>query len=198
MERRTRELQRWIGLLACTVTLVTVSVLATACTSPSSNTSVASLPRRGGPSHTAGSTVGHTDQGFVSFARCMRTHGVPMADPSHRPGHQGLSIDLPARDPATNAAWSACNHFISDIEQAKGAGSKEQVSASALGAFTNYAQCMRAHDISMLDPTPQGQLNLGNIPGMGDFGRYSPQFRAADSVCRHLLPAGVHDDGTGP
>lgn len=27
---------------------------------------------------------------------------------------------------------------------------------------------------------------------------YSPQFRAADAACRHLLPAGVHNDGTGP
>ena len=76
---------------------------------------------------------------------------------------------------------------------------KQQVNAAELAAFTNYARCMRAHDISMLDPTPQGQLNLGNVPGItSDFGRYSPQFRAADSACRHLLPAGVRDDGTGP
>jgi hypothetical protein len=55
---------------------------------------------------------------------------------------------------------------------------------------------MRSHDIDMLDPNPQGSLNLGGITS--DFGRYSPQFRAADSACRHLLPAGVHDDGSGP
>jgi len=37
------------------------------------------------------------------------------------------------------------------------------------------------------------------VPGItSDFGRYSPQFRAADTACRHLLPTGVHDDGTGP
>jgi hypothetical protein len=58
---------------------------------------------------------------------------------------------------------------------------------------------MRAHDIAMLDPTPEGELNLGRVPGINnDFGRYSPQFRAADSACRHFLPASVHDDGTGP
>jgi hypothetical protein len=175
-------------------------MLAGACASPSPSASVASLPGRGGQAHTTGTpTAAQSDQDFVSFARCMRSHGVPMSDPSHRPGHQGLSIDLPARDSATNAGWSACNHFIANIEQAKGAGSNEQASAAELRAFTNYAQCMRTHDIPMLDPTPQGQLNLGNVPGItSDFGRYSPQFRAADSVCRHLLPAGVHDDGTGP
>jgi hypothetical protein len=58
---------------------------------------------------------------------------------------------------------------------------------------------MRGHDIGMLDPTPFGALSLGNVPGISNaFGRYSPQFRAADAACRHLLPAGVHDDGTGP
>jgi hypothetical protein len=37
------------------------------------------------------------------------------------------------------------------------------------------------------------------VPGISnDYGRYSPQFRAADQACRHLLPADVHDDGTGP
>jgi hypothetical protein len=58
---------------------------------------------------------------------------------------------------------------------------------------------MRAHDIPMLDPDRFGDLNLGNPPGISsDFGRYSPQFRSADTACRHLLPAGVRDDGTGP
>jgi hypothetical protein len=58
---------------------------------------------------------------------------------------------------------------------------------------------MRARDIAMLDPTPDGQLSLGQVPGItSDTGRYSPQFRNADAACRHLLPAGIHDDGTGP
>jgi len=58
---------------------------------------------------------------------------------------------------------------------------------------------MRSHDIDMLDPAPGGALSLRTVPGItSDFGRYSPQFRAADSACRHLLPAGIHDNGTGP
>jgi hypothetical protein len=53
--------------------------------------------------------------------------------------------------------------------------------------------------IVMLDPTPLGELNLGHVPGItSDFGRYSPQFRAADAACRHFLPTGIRDDGTGP
>jgi hypothetical protein len=127
----------------------------------------------------------------------MRTHGVQMSDPFHRPGHQGLSIELPPHDSATNAAYSVCNHLIAPIAQAKGAAAS--LSPATIQAFTSYARCMRSHDISMLDPGPQGELELGNVPGItSDFGRYSPQFRTADATCRHLLPAGVHDDGTGP
>ena len=135
---------------------------------------------------------------MISFARCMRGHGVQMSDPVHRPGHAGLSIDMPERGPATNAAYAACTHFIQAILDLKAAGAAAQA-APHLAALTRYAQCMRGHDINMLDPTPQGALNLGNVPGItSDFGRYSPQFRAADTACRHFLPAGIRDDGTGP
>jgi hypothetical protein len=135
---------------------------------------------------------------MVDFTHCMRSHGAQMSDPVHQPGHAGLSIDLPTHDAATNAAYRACTHFIAKIIQAKQAGAAQQA-APHLAALTHYAQCMRAHDIPMLDPTVGGQLTLGQVPGItGDSGRYSPQFRQADGACRPLLPAGVHDDGTGP
>jgi hypothetical protein len=136
---------------------------------------------------------------MVDFTRCMRAHGVQISDPVHVPGHAGLSItDLPPRSATTGPALDACDHFTQGTDIAKRAAAAAQA-APHLQALTNYAQCMRGHDIDMLDPDPQGSLNLGNVPGItSSFGRYSPQFRAADSACRHLLPAGVHDDGSGP
>lgn len=135
---------------------------------------------------------------MVSFTRCMRSHGVRMPDPFHRPGHAGLSINMPEQGPATRTAYAACTHFIARILQAKAAGAGLQA-APHLAALAHYAQCMRGHDINMLDPTADGQLNLGPVQGItSDFGRYSPQFRAADTACRHLLPAGVRDSGSGP
>jgi hypothetical protein len=147
----------------------------------------------------AGQSMSQGDQEMVSFTRCMRTHGVQMSDPYHRPGNTGLTLNFPTQDAATRPAFAACNHFIASLEQAKAAGAAAQA-APNLPALTRYAECMRAHDINMLDPNAQGQLNLGNVPGMAnnDFGRYSPQFRSADAACRHLLPAGVTDDGSGP
>ena len=138
-------------------------------------------------------TQQQSDQDMISFTRCMRSHGVQMSDPVHRPGHAGLSMDMPTRDSATSAAYAACTHFIQAMIDIKMAGAASQA-APNLVALTRYAQCMRSHGINMLDPTPQGEVNMGP----GDFGRYSPQFRAADTACRHLLPAGIRDDGSGP
>lgn len=187
--------------LVLAVMLAVASMLATACSTGGAGTgrpAVASLPGHT-PSAQAGQllTEAGSDQDMVNFTRCMRSHGVQMSDPVH--GNQGgLSIDLPPQDAATRAAYSACTHFLTKIIKAKQAGAATE-SASRLAALTSYARCMRSHDIDMLDPTPNGELSLGQVPGITTvYGRYSPQFHAADSACRHLLPAGVRDDGTGP
>lgn len=159
---------------------------------------VASLPGRTGSAAAQPLTEQQSDQDMVAFTQCMRSHGVQMSDPFHRPGHAGLTLDIPSRGPATNAAFAACTHYIQPIMAAKEAG-QASVAAPELAALTRYAQCMRDHDINMLDPTSFGAVNLGHVPGINsDYGRYSPQFRAADQACRHFLPANVHDDGTGP
>src|SRR6266702_6266980 len=183
------------------VVLAGLAVLAAGCSSAASgpgSAPVASLSGHAAASSAQALTAAQSDQDMISFARCMRGHGVQMSDPVHRPGHAGLSLDLPTRDSATSAAYAACTHFIAAMLQIKSAGAAAQA-APHLSQLTRYAQCMRGHDINMLDPTPQGELNMGSVPGItSDFGRYSPQFRAADAACRHLLPAGGRDDGTGP
>ena len=143
-------------------------------------------------------TVSGVRSSCEAFATNRRWAANARSDPYHRPGNTGLTLDLPTRDSATSAGYAACTHFIQATINMKAAGMASQA-APDLAALTRYAQCMRSHDINMLDPTPQGELNLGQVPGItSDFGRYSPQFRAADAACRHLLPAGIHDDGTGP
>ncbi len=186
------------GMLATLALSATVIAVA-ACSSSPAGRRVASLP-----GHSAGAgkapalTTAQSDRDMISFARCMRGHGVQMSDPFHRPGHSGLSISLPSQTAASRPAFAACTHFIQPIISMKQAAAAT-VSAPHLHALTQYAECMRGHDINMLDPTSYGALNLGTVPGMtSNFGRYSPQFRSADVACRHFLPAGVHDDGTGP
>ncbi|MGO8961653.1 MAG: hypothetical protein ACLQFR_30415 [Streptosporangiaceae bacterium] len=201
---RARQRHGRTGFAAVTVGCV-LSVVIGACSAGSNGTvpgsaGVASLAGQSGRTRGALKplTTQQSDQDFVNFAHCMRVHGVAMSDPFHRPGHNGLSIDMPTQDAATRPAYTKCIHFIQTIVDVKQAGAAAQA-APHLAALTRYAQCMRGHDINMLDPTPQGELNLGSVPGItSDFGRDSPQFRAADSGCRHFLPTGISDDGTGP
>jgi hypothetical protein len=178
-----------------------LGVAAAACSSGGASPQVASVSGHTGvPVGAAfgGLTSAQSDQDFVNFARCLRSHGVNAPDPFHRPGHTGLSLEVPTETAANRGAFTACNHFIAQVIAAKRAGASHEL-AQWMPHFVRYASCMRNHDIPMLDPGPQGQLNLGNVPGINnDFGRYSPQFRSADSACRHLLPQGVRDDGTGP
>jgi hypothetical protein len=170
------------------------------CGGASSTRTVASLSGHAVSGSAAGAALSSNqmDAAMVHFTHCMRAAGVQMSDPYHRPGHQGLSIAFPPRTAATAAAWHTCNHFIQPLVEMKMRG-QQAIAGPEIPALTRYAECMRAHDIDMLDPTSFGALNLGRVAGITDnWGRYSPQFRTADVACRHLLPAGVHDDGTGP
>ncbi len=122
-----------------------------------------------------------------------------MPDPFHRPGHEGLSIELPQQAPATTSADDACGHYLQATVELKQQAAAQIITPAVHLGLIRYAVCMRSHAVPMLDPNPLGQLSLGNVPGMSDgFGRYTPQFRIADQTCRHLLPATVHDNGTGP
>ena len=198
-QRRGRRLS-WAGA-AATAMLVS-GTLAAACSSGPTTPGVASLGGHGQESTQSTLSpqqlANQGDSDFINFARCLRGHGVNEPDPYRRPGHAGLTIVVPTPTSHNRAALTACNHFIAKITATKEANASREL-ASWLPALTRYAACMRSHDIDMLDPGPQGQLNLGTVPGItSDFGRYSPQFRSADVACRHLLPAAVHDDGTGP
>jgi hypothetical protein len=199
MKEEQRQRRKMLTAAAGVVTGAILALAAAACSStPSSTNSVASLPGHsssssGGTSRQA--TESQVDQGEINFAHCLRSHGVNEPDPKHVPGQNGLVVQVPASTPATSAALAACDHLLPSASSAK-----QQQRTADLPALTRYAQCMRSHDIALLDPDPHtGAVNLGNVPSISnDFDRHSPQFRSADEACRHLLPADVHDDGTGP
>jgi hypothetical protein len=138
--------------------------------------------------------------GELHFVTCMRAHGINEPDPVQRPGHSGKSIAIPAHDPASRAAWTACGHYLQPLIELK-MSHTPVISAAERLQLIHYAQCMREHGVSMLDPTPRGALKLGNLPGFNNsVGRYSPPFRFADEACRSVLPPAVRarDNGSGP
>jgi hypothetical protein len=184
--------------MALAGTALVASLLAAGCSSPSATSGTAAGGNAANGT-VAGQLLIQGDRDLINFARCMRAHGVQMSDPYHRPGHLGLAVDLPTQDAANRTAYAACDHYLRAlvrIKQERTAG----LMASWLPALTRYAQCMRAHDINMLDPAPGGEISLGDVPGMAKsgFGRHSPQFHSADASCRHLLPPGITDTGSGP
>ena len=137
------------------------------------------------------------DHARLEFASCMRANGVDVPDPSHRPGHSGLWFE-PLDGVIGTQAYRTCVHYLARIIATKETGARAET-ATLRVSLVRYAQCMRTHGIPMLDPTPEGALSLGNVPGISSgVGRYTPQFHSADAACRHLLPATVHDNGTGP
>jgi hypothetical protein len=157
-----------------------------------------SASRTAGTSTEAGA-ASRGDRSMIAFARCMREHGVSMPDPFHRPGHSGLSIELPAQGPATTLAYRACGQLLQPVIELKQRGAEQRITPAMRLGLIRYAQCMRSHAVPMLDPNALGQLSLGNVPGINSgIGRYTPQFRAADHACRYLLPASISDNGTGP
>ena len=205
MQRRSRHKDRPGSVLAALVLLGGLAALAAACSSSPSGRTVASLPgttttTTGGTNSVSASSGGSYDQDVVDYTHCLRAHGVHEPDPVNEThnGKTGLSFVMPQASAANKSGTGglqplhrqAVGHQRSRCEPRAARGSRP---------WSGTRPCMRSHDIGMLDPGPQGQLNLGNVPGISsDFGRYSPQFRTADAACRHLLPAGVHDDGTGP
>jgi hypothetical protein len=203
MQRRSRHRGRPLSAVATFVLIGAFGALAAACSSSPSGRTVASLPgtpSSAGAQSASASSTGSYDQDIVNYTHCLRAHGVNEPDPVNEThnGRTGLSFVAPPANAANSPALAACNHFIANLMGAKEAGASHEL-ARWLPSLVRYASCMRSHDVPMLDPGRQGQLNLGNVPGItSDFGRYSPQFRSADAACRHFLPAGVHDDGTGP
>ncbi|HTD50257.1 MAG TPA: hypothetical protein VK771_06645, partial [Acidimicrobiia bacterium] len=155
---RKRRVFRWSAATFC------VAIATAGCSSTSPGRSVASLTGHGTATHAGGPLAAQSDQAMVDWTRCLRGHGVAEPDPFHRPGHVGLSVEVPAPGPKTNAALGTCNHFIAPIAQAKQADARAEL-AAWLPALTRYAECMRTHDIPMLDPNAAGSLNLGNVPG---------------------------------
>ena len=70
-----------------------------------------------------------------------------------------------------------------------GPTSSASPSASASGSALAFSRCMRAHGITGFpDPDSHGNLGINAGPGTG-IDPNSPQYKAADQACKHLMPA---------
>jgi hypothetical protein len=140
----------------------------------------------GGDSNSSASSREKAQQAALDFARCMRGHGIPMADPK---ADGGITLSIHAGGPSETAvmkAQAACQHFLKGAIKPPSAAERQKMTEAAL----KWAQCMRSNGVSVPDPTSGpggGAIKIGPGPGHGP-GPNDAAFQRADTKCRHLLP----------
>ena len=132
-------------------------------------------------------------QEAVSYARCLRSHGVSnFPDPT--PNGGGFNLDIPGIDqssPAFKAAQTACKPLAPVKRPPSG-----PPSAQARTRLLHWASCMRTHGISGLpdpraDPPPSQSNLYGTLMGDGGYwvgipisiNAHSPAFMHLATVC---------------
>ena len=140
----------------------------------------------GSPTPTASTSL---QDRMLQYARCMRAHGVDMPDPAGNGGPGGVQLILPSgasgSDAKLRATMGACRQYLPN------GGAPASMSPQQVDQLRQYAQCMRAKGVQMSDPDPNtGGLKIGH----GGADKLSvlndPKFKAAQSACQNLLPAG--------
>jgi hypothetical protein len=118
----------------------------------------------------------------IAFARCMRAHGVDIADPKG----PGLSFHVTGHNTAQmEAAQKACGHFLQGTVKPPSAAEQAKVRDNAL----KFAKCMRAHGVDFPDPRFSGGKIMMEVPGAGG-GKPNPNdptLQAAQRVCQHFM-----------
>lgn len=163
-----------------------------------------SAPSTASASTAAGSGASSSSayQARLNFAKCMRSHGVNVPDPSANGGPAagaggGLFRQLRS-NPNFQSASQACAQYrrrafgFANITPAQRAQLQQDL--------VKFAQCMRAHNIDVPDPTSSGGGGFRIFRQIPSSERNSPQFRSAVQACSTNLPfrRGGGGPGGGP
>jgi hypothetical protein len=135
----------------------------------------------------------------LKFAECMRSHGVNVPDPSATGGPGGSSgqaFRQAQQSPNFQTAVKAC----ASLRQKSFGGFK--ITSAQRTEFqkdaVKFAECMRAHNIDIPDPTSNGAGGFGIFRDLrGSAQSNSPAFKTAMTACMSNLPNGGHFGGAG-
>jgi hypothetical protein len=175
--------RRWPQLATVAGALL-LTLAVTACAGGRQPDGVASLGGSANPTATTMAASGDPRQAALQFARCMRQHGIDMADPKFN-GNGGISITVHAGgrgpkpdDPKFKAAEQACQKFMP-----KG-GRAGRPNPQQLQRALQFARCMRQHGIDVPDPGADGGIRIRG-PEPDD-----PRFKTAQQACQQYAPDG--------
>jgi hypothetical protein len=154
---------------------------AAAC-SPAANTGI---PTANGSASASASPAAGSDD-MTAYAKCIRDHGVNVPDPAPGVNARAWIRQQAEANPAFDAAAVACVNVAPADSGERGHQATEQ----ELEQLRAFAVCMRAHDIDMSDPTPEGSLRVGGRLEHATKAQLGadPAYQAAQEACKDKLP----------
>lgn len=131
------------------------------------------------------------EEAVLAYARCMRDHGIDMADPQVN-GDGGFGISINGR-PGDEAKLQAAEEACRDLMPGPIGGGPLEIPQEQRDAMLEYARCMRENGVDMPDPqfdggkvTIRGNSGSGQASGPGP-NPESEEFQAADEACSDIL-----------
>jgi hypothetical protein len=158
-----------------------------------------------GSSSGSGSTTGGTGgtsgaqfQARLNLAKCFRSHGINVPDPSSGGGAAGGGGFLRALrtypQSQIQAARTACSQYFA---QAFPQFNLTPTQRSAVQQqLVKFAECMRSHGVNIPDPESGANGGFGFRQAFGSVDRNSPAFQSGFKACQGLRPH--FGNGTGP
>jgi hypothetical protein len=140
-------------------------------------------------------------QAMLDFAKCMREHGIDMADPQFNGEGGGIftagkeGADSPQDKADLDAAQNACQSYLDKVKQNAAPMDPAKLEEEKQ-KLLDFAQCMRDHGIDFPDPqisTDGGGLSVQmGGPGLDPD---SPAFKEANDAC--ATQTGMPQPGSG-
>lgn len=128
-------------------------------------------------------------QARLKLAKCMRSHGVNVPDPSPNggpPAGGGGAFQQIRSSPNFRSAIQACQKLVG------GAFGFANITPAQRAQFqqdaVKFAECMRSHNIDIPDPTNNGAGGFGIFRQISPAERNSPSFQTAIKACASNLP----------
>jgi hypothetical protein len=143
----------------------------------------------GGSSTPSNATAsGAQFQARLNLAKCFRSHGINVPDPTTGGGARGGTFRILQQYPQAQvqAATQACRQYLTqafpqlNLSPAQRAQIQQQL--------VQFAQCMRSHGVNVPDPQPGANGFFGFRGQFRSIDRNSPAFQSANKACQSLRP----------
>jgi hypothetical protein len=146
----------------------------------------------GSSSSSSGSatTSGTQYQARLNLAKCFRSHGINVPDPSSGGGPAeggGVFRSLRSYSQAqVQAATQACRQYLAQAFPRLNLSPAQR--AQLQKQLTKFAECMRSHGVNVPDPTFNSGGGFGFRQQFKSIDRNSPAFKSALTACQSLRP----------